>query len=309
MPVKKVKQWSDDHRARGEAKTATCTLWYTVDCTPGTLPHEAEAGVPFGYGQALPGDPRGRVCTAIDAQAIPSSNIAYRVQVEFSLVAGLDGAADNPLSRVFRPQLEFEESREPIYVTADGTPIQNSAGDSFDPPIEESCYDPVITLVNNVAEWRGPTFMFYMGGVNVDGIFGASPGELKLTGATINPLEENGVKYYQEIVRISGRANRRMNGGVVRGWDRLVLDEGRYAIPDTLPTETTSADLEPIKDAHGDDVSDPKKLNGAGHVLKSGGTPASGGGFIISNDGKSVFRVVPPRLEVALSGLNLKFNL
>lgn len=312
MPILDVKPFVGDHQSRGEKSSgSTALIWYTVRATPGTMPWEAEAAVPFGYGQVAAGDPKGRAVTAINAQAIPDINGSYRVAVEFSDALG--EVVLNPLARLFRPSLDFEENREPIYVDGDGNAILNSAGNSFDPPIEETFSDPVFTLINNVDTLRSILAMQYKGAVNTDPILGAAAGELKITGAAINPLEENGVKYYQEIWRITGRPNRVIGGTTVKGWARLILDEGRYqkasdinAILNGASVNTVT--LTPILGEDGDPVVDPVKLNGAGYLLQNERAAAPTGKFISSTDGKSAFRLLDPIKQAAFAVLQLKIG-
>lgn len=284
------------HRCRGEFASANATLYYMVECDPGDLPHVAEAAIPYSFGQYLEGDIRGRFCTGIEPQFVEESNTAYIVAVEFSNTGG--PFVTDPLSQVFPPEMDFENNNETMYVDGNGNALLNSAGSAFDPPLSEDIADSVFIFKMNMATLRASLMKQYANAVNTDALAGAQPGELKILPPTSVPMVENGVPFFQETWKVVQRPNRKIGGQQIRGWDRLVLDEGRYRLPTDNEQDDTSdvVKLIAIPDQNGDPTSDPVKLDGSGQPLDPKNPPtSSGGGFVVSSDGQSVFRIVPPR--------------
>ncbi len=302
MAVRSVTPWvSPDNRSQGQPTGSTATLWYTVLVDQGDGPNIAEAGTGFGYGSPLPGDSSGRRCNSIEANLIPDANKdAYRVAVNFNSAGEFEL---NPLLRKFRPQLDFEESREPNHLDGEGIAIVNSAGQSFDPGPDQLVDDTVITLVQNMDTFRNVRAKQMIQSVNTDSFCGADPGELKITGHTIQPLEENGIKYYQEVTRITQRENRTIGGKLIVGWAELRLDEGRYAAFDS----DGSPAMSPILDKDGDPVLDPVPMNGGGYALKDA-APDPGPLFVVANDGGAVFRIIYPRKFAAFADFEFVFE-
>lgn len=292
---------SPDNRSRSETSTGDATLWYTVQVQQGDGPNVAETGTPFGYGSPLPGDYKGRRCKSIEAIQLAEGKNVYRVAANFGIGTDSDFATD-PLARRFRPQLDFEETREPNHVDGQGNPIVNSAGMTPDPPPDQLVEDTVITLVQNVDTFRNVRAKAMILAVNSDEFYGGAPGELKITGHTIQALEENGVKYYQEVTRITQRENRTIGGKNIVGWAELILDEGKYAF-----VNAGDHSLTPILDDNGDPVLDPVPMNGAGFALKD--FPADpGANFVASNDGNAVFRIIQPRKTASFASFNFVFE-
>jgi hypothetical protein len=313
MGVISSKLWAGEHRSAIEAKVGTSTIYYSVQVAPGDLPHVAETGVPYAIGSSLQNDPRGRKCVGINPVLENGSNNLYRVGVDFSDNGNADTFVTNPLDRLFRPELDFEESREPLYEDGNGNPIVNAAGQAFDPPIDTPVRDAVVILRWNTSTYLAALAKSAIGSVNTDVVFGAQPGELKITGWQITPLEENSVKYYQNIVKITERENRVVGGQTISGWAKLVLNEGRYCnllAGTNITFDGTAALVTPILDSAGEPVSDPVKLNGDGSILNSkAGATSNDPLFIVSTDGKSVFRHVPPHKLRAFSSFGFRYEI
>lgn len=147
-----------------------------------------------------------------------------------------------------------------------GTQVANSAGDSFDPPIEYA--ESVMEIVCERNEGSPPNLVGYYGyqnAVNSDPvvILGTSfgVGQLLMEGITATTADKNGQKYSKVRYTVLARAKK---------WNPLqILDQGLYFI-------SGGTDKKPCIDANGDPVTCPVALDGAagqlGHAAVAAGT-------------------------------------
>jgi hypothetical protein len=218
-----------------------------------------EAAIPVAIGSLLDGDTSRRVGT-IRSQYISDSKYAWRVTAEYETPqsgGGGGGGQDSsiaPISRAPDIQLDWDESRQPFYVDADGTPVANSAGLTFDPPIDNDIADPVLVITRNEFPIDWPLILSYRNAINLDTYLGAAVGTLRLYPilASRNFEQEWGY-FYRVTYRLGYRED---------GWLAHVLDEGRYA--------AYGDDIIPIVDGNGDPVTDPVRLDGGGGQLAAG---------------------------------------
>jgi hypothetical protein len=292
--------------------TGTGQLHFTVVTDVGDSPAVAEFGTEYRINSNFPDDPLQRKCTSIAAHLEPDSKNVWRVAVQFGSIP--TDFVTNPIERKFAPELDFESSREPVYVDGDGKPILSSAGTAFDPPAEVDVADPVIVLTNNEAKMRALLMADYMNAVSTDAFLGAQAGEWKITGGSIRPMTENGVDYFQETWRMTLRRNKQSYRCKQDGWVDLELDEARYekGVVGETANSGEEDELVGITDASGEYVSEPVKLNGAGLKLGARDVVKESDlapGFVASLDKKSAFRAVKPRNRQPFQALNLKLKL
>lgn len=252
------------------ARRTFLVLVSSVDDPP--ILAETADGIPR-LGEAYPGYEFLRV-SKVDAAVDSTSELVYIVNVDYSnSVSGNEsGDTENPLLQPPEISWDFEESNEPVYQDGDGIPILNSAGQTFDPPIELEVADPVLTITRNESSFNAAMAVLYANVVNSDSFWGP-PGQAKMKPITASRGFKNNIYYWRVTYRIVFRPNY-PNGN--SGWTRNILDEGRYELKNTA----NGPQLIPIMNA-GAPASDPVLLDGSGSVLAVGSDP--------------IFRFVRPR--------------
>jgi hypothetical protein len=169
---------------------------------------------------------------------------------------GGQDSATAPLARPSDIQLDWNESRVPIYVDAiTDEPVLNSAGVSFDPPIDYDIADPVLVISRNEFPIDWPLILSYRNAINLDTYLGAAVGTLRLYPILASrQFEQEWGYFYRVTYRIGYRED---------GWIAHRLDEGRHEL-------NTDGELVEILDARGSPVTDPVRLNGSGKQLPVG---------------------------------------
>ena len=82
---------------------------------------------------------------------------------------------ENPLHRPVTVDWDFAQFQRTVDEDETGTPVVNSAGDYFDPPVETDDSRPVLTLVRNEARFDPMLAMNYKDSTNSDLWFGIFP--------------------------------------------------------------------------------------------------------------------------------------
>lgn len=191
----------------------------------------------------------------------------------------------NPLDRRAKISWSTRSYTEPIDKDIDGNPVMNSAGDSFDPPVEREASYWVATVEKNML--AVPTWIIeYENAINessynIDGL-DVDPECSRLTGLSISErLEENNVTYRRVGFQIEFRAppngENYQDGGETndpitpKGWTKCVLDEGLRHVPyrdengDTIPIDQLKKVN--ITDEQGELITSPALLDGLGMAI------------------------------------------
>jgi len=173
----------------------------------------------------------------------------------------------NPLDNEPEYEWSFANSNEPIDHTLDAednkTPITNSAGETFDPPVTKDIEDLVFRITRNEETFR-EDIAEYINAVNDDEFFGYQPGIVKCTQVTGRPAKAAAMDYWIITYEFQFRRD---------GWKLKVLDEGfREKTGDDggSPAKPTYAVM---VDDNDKPLSQPVLLDGAGVKLADDGDP------------------------------------
>lgn len=239
-PLATPTSFSDDGSARTVERSAQII---TDDPSDGELLIASDGRVPR-YGEALEEEPALTVRNRrLERQS--DSFLHWRLTVEYS-DAAKDSEEDrqkeakalepNPLLR--EAIIEWEGVPREVAIWRDrlGTPIVNSAGDAFDPPITVVVYDTVAVVTKNVASV--PVWLLdYQGAVNdntfeVDGVT-AEVGSCLMGPIRISGKQtENGFTFRTLQMPLHFRSRRDLVTGETEApeaWKLEILDQGlRY---------------------------------------------------------------------------------
>lgn len=137
-------------------------------------------------------------------------------------------------------------------------PVQNSAGDPFDPPIMVDDTLPTLTVIRNEGSFDPGVPIIFKDAINNDEFFGAPQYCAKVESITARSNVENNFLYWEVTYVFSFK---RWNPPTEKGFLLLPRDQGFYAIdPNTNKKSRILDDL-------GQPVVTPKKLDGFGHKL------------------------------------------
>jgi hypothetical protein len=206
-------------------------------------------------------------CKSISAVRDGKNACLWLVNVKWgSTTEGMTGTWDEHLEI---DGVEFTQDAYFAFDATDGTTeiaVANSAGQAFDPTLTKTFYDSEIKI--NFCSRSVPVdaISACLGGINSDTVSFTVLGvamsyaakTLKLVAAPYQTVYENGDNYWKIAYTIRYRADT---------WVDKVIDQG-YA---TIDSDT--GDLKIIKDADGNPLNAPAKLDGSGQQLDSGGDP------------------------------------
>lgn len=173
---------------------------------------------------------------------------------------------ENPLLRPADIAYDSAPVMVPVWYDRDGSPVVNSADQSFDPPVEEEEQRLVIQITRNQVLYDAVGYLAYYNSVNQDPFFGFPPGMVLCKKITGRRQYENGVFYWPTTFEFNVRLNRDENVPVEDTWAFKILDQGWYE-------KTLGGKLKLMTDAFGRPLTAPRLLDGGGQPLPSGGTP------------------------------------
>lgn len=188
------------------------------------------------------------------------------VTVEYEYV---EGPFVQPYSIQYAPQ----SSQEAIDKAVEGTGASqtmtknlcNSADEPFDPPIQEEFFDFSLIIKRNESSFNMFTSQQYLNTVNSDyfnivnkdnTVLIFEPGTVRCKSIQADEQRHGDTWYYAVTYEFVIRKD---------GWKRRILDQGFR--------EKSGLDYVAIKDAEGNPITMPAKLNGSGAKLSSSGTP------------------------------------
>lgn len=211
----------------------------------------------------------GLLCKTVDIQQEHEVDFqAYIVTCTFETGSGTTPTeTENPLDIPPRVRWGHIGQNEQIYLDRNGEPIVNSAGQPFDPSIEDEIFDLLAIIQGNNAGFDPLFASQYMNAINSDSfsIRGqqVAPGVAKVIQFDADEATMNGIDYFAVTIGLRFRVDE--EGGNT-GWIRKILDNGTMALDaDGIPRS--------IKDSDGTVITDPVFLNGQGLRLPSNGTP------------------------------------
>lgn len=171
---------------------------------------------------------------------------------------------ENPLNQATRYSWQSVMKEEVFERDVDTDEhVCNSAGQSFDPPVMRDNLNWVMVASRNEATFSASYAQSYANHVNSTTFAGGAAGTWKCNDVRAEPqFHESVGDYYAISVSFAFDP---------RGWNRDILDAGRYQYSDAPDTV-----YDPIVDSTGSPVADPVPLDGDGFALSqasiSGGT-------------------------------------
>jgi len=214
------------------------------------------AGIPD-YGDAHPSDASAKA-TTITAEPLESDDWqVHRVTVVYNDKPA--GWAASPLDE--DPVVSWSGIERMVVQARDknGDPILTSAGDLFDPPLEEPISEPEVTIVKNVAHWNPFLAAQYRWAINSDTVtiagFTAVPGQALMTAMEAVTANRNGTDYIQATYRIKFWPT----------YKTFLLDHGLYYLV-TIGATTYKRRIM----VDGEECQEPQRLDGEGGVLAQG---------------------------------------
>jgi hypothetical protein len=256
--------------------------WRVVSDTPDFGAFGARLAVPVQFGD------RYQILASGGGDPVETDNFAFALGITAENSEAEDGCSwvvtvqygpydptefpENPLNHPIKVSWggnKFEKAVEETAPDENGetTPILNSAGCYFDPPITIDDTRPTCHVVRNEQTYNPVYALNYKDVVNSDDWNGFPPGTVKLALPTAE-LEFSAVCGYYFIVNYEFEIN-------PEGWDLQILDQGTMELVD-VPADDEGPDeqgVANIKDKNGDNVSQPVLLDGNGNQLPSGDDP------------------------------------
>jgi hypothetical protein len=191
----------------------------------------------------------------------------------------------------------FNATEEPVYLDAFQSPVTNSSGEAYDPPLSLTVFNPVVHVTKNVASFDSGLATYFVGGVNMTPWRGNARRTIRVNSISAQQkFEGDAAPYWELQCELEARLDT---------WDLNVLDQGYVElIPGTLPDGTSGNVQRWILDANGQKKTTPTMLNGEGRVL-SITTFNNLTGAQETQGGSPVFRKVRLHREVAFALLGL----
>ena len=216
-------------------------------------------------------------CKTIDAdyENADDSRKVIIVTATYETGSGGDEQVENEDPLQDRPDIRWGSRtvRLPVRVDINGDPIQNSAGQPFDPLPEEDFQVLVYEYSHNIASYSEANARSYRGAINDDNFtlagLSISPYQARIVGINASNAERNGTRYWRESVVVE----------IVDDWRLTLVDEGlmkKSGIADGPgdPHYIGGGEsvVTPILDANGNPIFEPTLLDGNGAPL-GGGNP------------------------------------
>lgn len=208
-------------------------------------------------------------CSKVGCAAEQEDDLVFVLPIEFTLKSPDEADIQpNPLLR--KPDVDWVEATESVvlYEDRDGNPMQSSAGQQYDPPVEET--RPVLALVyqDNVASYDPTLAAELKDSVNNSsvslpvGILGdrrsVPAGCAYCQCYTASTGYENGIYFMRRRIEIHVKPSREDGESP---WLVRILDQGTYELTDDDPP------VRKIIKVNGQNTNAPVTLDGAGHAM------------------------------------------
>lgn len=222
-----------------------------------TILTASEGGVSIPTIGTAYGDDAYATCTKVgDARQLGDGFTQWEVPVTYERPSG-DVLAEDPLDDKVRVSWGVRLVEEVVTWDKDGNPIDNSAGEPFDPPLMEEVAILTVRIVRNEATYGAADAFSYANAVNSSActIAGLQVGARKARclGIPGDNATRNGIDYWQKTYEFEFK---------MATWDRRPLDLGMYYLSAGEPLT--------FKDDEGAPMQVPQLLDGAG---AAGATP------------------------------------
>lgn len=217
-------------------------------------------GIPR-VGQQAEFDPFMRA-KSVEAVPVGGSPVLWDVLVTWGPPKGFSGSSsesEEPLISPFdeRPQIQWgtERTEEPIDQDANGNPLVNVVGESFDPPISRNFSDEVLSVTKNQAAFSSTQAVQFVDTVNADTFMGHAAGTGYMDEISAVEIEEGGFIYYRVTYKMRFRKD---------GWRKRVLHRGFREWVESTPDGPVYKNF---TDEDGNPVAEPLLLDETGGAL------------------------------------------
>lgn len=187
---------------RDQAGNRTYTrTWIVITDSPHVGPQAVLDAVPvvtgMYYDTGTEVDTRA-FCLALSAAPVAGDSKQWEVTAEYGPFDPVE-FPENPMDRDPEISWDYQRAQEAAERDVDGNPIQNKAGDSFDPPLLKDVRRPILKLTRNEAEFDPALAYTYHDKINSTPFFGAGPGYVKVEGITPRRVHNQSVGWYWQV--------------------------------------------------------------------------------------------------------------
>lgn len=212
-----------------------------------------------------------RIVDNISTTPDDDNPMVVRVDVNYKNITGSGGTPPtdptvNPLDAEPEISGSFTEQEVEQFLDINGDPIQNSAGEVFDPPVMETLVDPVVTITRNEAKTSLAAIIAkqrtYTNKVNADEWQGQPKNTVRID-MTYTAGFENNVEFWRVAYQMTMRDP---------DWKRRLIDHGFQKLVPSQPGGSADT-IEEITDPNGNQRNSPVNLDGNGMELTVGNDP------------------------------------
>lgn len=275
--------WSTPTLSRGRQSRAAGRAFTVLCDTPGDEQNLFDIDQHPGIPQRGQAHPLSGWLVVDDVTIKPLGPCLYEVVATYTTVGGskddASSSSDDPTTIRSLMRWSWAESQEAVDCDINGRPLTNTVGEGFDPPVQWTVMDAVLTITRSTTAYHGGLLRAASGSLNAVDFMGAKRGQARLT-ATCDEAWNGNTQYWEETFTISFREGLPVTkgkygetyGGPERAWFLRVLNQGFR-----VWTGDTDAQGNPwykeLVDAEGKPLTKPVLLDSKGYQLKPGEPP------------------------------------
>lgn len=250
VEIARGRDGSFDARNRGRRYKRTFIV-LTDSKLDGPATVKSYMSLPSEYGTYTSGNDADTAALVESINVKPAGFCRWEVEVSYSTVTPNEAQnAENPVDRAPTVRWNFQAYQRPCVSDVDGSPIVNSAGDPFSPPLEREEKRPLLSVSRFENMFSPGMALAYQYAVNSDTFMGVDPGYCRCNGIQAELHYEKN----QYCWKVEYEFEFRKEGFTVQ-----VLDQGFRKLRSGTP--------ETMRDRQGTPLSSPGLLNGQGGQL------------------------------------------
>ena len=261
MAVVKVQEtWKGTYGVHRDSRTGLRVFTVLFDADPSSAAaataNDGVDSIPAYGATDFPGDPYLR---CHDIAPDPIGPLLYLVVCSYEVRGA--GGEDDPLDAPPVIEWSFTHGSEDVDQDIDDEPIQNSAGEGFDPPLQKLWGDQVLRITRNEADFDYDQALSYLYHVNSGAFLGRAAGTALFTDIRAVRVYEAATEYDRVTYEITFRTTGPK-------WQLHVLDQG-FRYKTGKPLADGSPQLESAK-VDGELATKPVLLKADGTKLPDG---------------------------------------
>lgn len=198
------------------------------------------------------------VCKALEARQDQDDPTTWVVEASYGT---LEPGDESPLLRPTEIEWGSNKFTKVLTQANDGTPVKNSAGESFDPPLEVEEYRLTLKFVRNEANYDPNVLGVFFNTTNMTAWYGFQPNEVVCRGISASRQYEKGSYYWKVTYEFEAKPG---EGNLA--WAFRVLDQGYFELD-------VSGNKLLIRDKFLAPLTAPALLDGTGKKLAAGAAP------------------------------------